>query len=392
VQAMENRYKKYYDTLVRFREEVHQNPELCFQEYKTRDKIVSILEQYNISYKIVLNTGIVALIPCGKPDRGYIGLRADMDALPVQDGTGCPFSSAVPMAAHCCGHDAHMTALLAAALVLQEQRQTLENNVCLIFQPGEEEGTIGGARKMIDEGAFSTIRPNMIFGMHVFPKSGQGKFGVCRKEAMACCDIWHIKIQGKGGHISTPHNAINPIYVASKVISGIESIKGQQVDPFDAVVMDVGSIHAGTTAGNIIPETVMIYGNTRAYSNEIREKLRDALIAMTEGICKAFSCACSVNYMMGYEPLVNDPEAAKILFSAAQKVLGPENVYQAVPSMGAEDFAAYTHLCPSAFGFLEVDTDHPLHSPHFIADTESIFTAADIFIQTVESIMPLPCL
>lgn len=389
---MENRYKKYYDILVNFRKEVHQEPELSFQEYKTRDRIVSILEKYDIPYSVVLNTGIVALIQCNKPGRGYIGLRADMDALPVQEDTGCPFSSTTPMVAHCCGHDAHMTALLAAALVLQEHRQTLENNVCLIFQPGEEEGTIGGARRMIDEGAFTKIKPNMIFGMHVFPKSGQGKFGVCMKETMACCDIWHIKIQGKGGHISAPHNAINPIYVANKVISGIESIKGQQVDPFNAVIMDVGSIHAGTTAGNIIPETVTIYGNTRAYSNSIRETLRNALISMTEGVCKAFSCECSVNYMMGYEPLVNDPKAAKILFSAAQKVLGPEHVYQATPSMGAEDFAAYTHLCPSAFGFIEVDNSYPLHSPHFIADTESIFAAADIFIQTVDSILPLPCL
>lgn len=391
---MKDYYKKYYDTLINFRKEVHQDPELSFEEYHTHDRIAAILEEYNIPYQTVLNTGIIAFILCDKPNRGYIGLRADMDALPVQEDTGVSFSSQNPSIAHCCGHDAHMTALLAAALILQEQRKNLENNVCLVFQPGEEEGTVGGAQRMIDDGVFSRIKLNMMFGMHVFPKSGRGKFGICMKEAMACCDIWHITVHGKGGHISTPHDARNPIYVANKIISGIETIKGQQVDPFDSVIMDIGSIHAGTTAGNIIPETVSLYGNTRAYSNKTRLLLKDSLIRMTEEICKAFACKCSINYMMGYDPLINDPQTAKILFTAAQDVLGPDQVYQANPSMGAEDFSAYARLCPSAFGFIEVEAEHdyPLHSPHFIVDTETIFTASDIFLATVKSISALPLL
>lgn len=187
-------------------------------------------------------------------------------------------------------------------------------------------------------------------------------------------------------HISTPHNAINPIYVANKVISSLESIKGQQVDPFDSVIMDIGSIHAGTTAGNIIPESVMIYGNTRAYSNETRMRLKNSLIQMTENICKAFSCQCSVDYMMGYDPVINDDMASKILFSAAENVLGCDQVYKSVPSMGAEDFSSYAALCPCAFGFVETECSYPLHNPHFIADIETIFTASDIFIQAVKSV------
>ena len=383
---MNDRYKKHCNELLNFRNAVHQDPELSFEEHHTHDRIAAILDAHGITYRTVYNTGIVAYIMCGKPDRGYIGLRADMDALPIQEDTGYSFSSQNASIAHSCGHDAHMTALLSAALILQEQRDTLENNVCLIFQPGEEEGTVGGAKRMIDAGAFSAICPNIMFGLHVFPKTQGKKFGLCQGRAMACCDIWHIKIQGFGGHISTPHNAINPIYVANKVISSLESIKGQQVDPFDSVIMDIGSIHAGTTAGNIIPESVMIYGNTRAYSNETRMRLKNSLIQMTENVCKAFSCQCSVHYMMGYDPVINDDMASKILFSAAENVLGGDQVYKSVPSMGAEDFSSYAALCPCAFGFVETESSYPLHNPHFIADVETIFAASDIFIQAVKSV------
>lgn len=385
---MKNKFQlivdKYWEEISDFRKELHRYPELTYKENETSKRISIILDKYKIAYETMCKTGIVGLLE-GSSNTKTVAIRCDMDALPIDEKTKVDFSSCHQGIMHACGHDAHMAIVMGTALVLNEFKNDLNGNVKFIFQPGEEEGIVGGAKLMIDEGVLENPHVDCILGMHVWPEVGEDKFGVPDGEMMASCDIWKIKIIGKSGHISMPHKSRNPIFVAAQVINAISGIKTQNIDPFEKVVFDIGAIHAGTNYGNIIPEEAILIGNVRVYSNDLRKKIKDELIELLEGFTKSYKIKFELDYKFGYAPLINDCMIAEAFRNSAKTIVGDKNVIKPKPVMGSEDFGEYLRKIPGAFSWIGVNQSEfiPLHNSEFIVDDETIRSGILIYCQAV---------
>lgn len=375
---------KYWDEIIHFRKELHKYPELSYEEYDTSKRIALMLNEHKIPYKNICKTGIVGLVE-GCSNAKTVAIRCDMDALPMEEKTGVDFSSSHHGVMHACGHDAHMAIVMGASLVLNELKSELNGNIKLIFQPGEEEGIVGGAKLMIDEGVLENPHVNSILGMHVWPDIGEGRFGVSNGKMMASCDIWKVKIIGKSGHISMPHKSKNPIFVAAQFINAVSGIKTQNIDPFEDFVFDIGAMHAGTTYGNIIPEEVILIGNARVYNNDLRNKIKYELTDLLEGYTKSYKIKYELDYKFGYAPLVNDYTAAETFRNSARTILSNDNVLAPKPVMGSEDFSEYLQRIPGAFGWIGIKQSEyiPLHNSKFIVDNETIRRGIIIYCQAV---------
>ena len=375
----------YMEEVLEARREIHENPELAYEEFETAKTIKKILDKYGIEYMDNLcKTGIAALIRGGNPGK-TVAIRCDMDALPIQEKTGVEFASKKKDIMHACGHDSHVAMALGTALVINQFKDELKGNVKIIFQPAEEHGIVGGAKIMIEEGVLENPSVDCIFGMHVWPEMGGGKFGVADGEMMASCDIWKLRLIGEGGHISAPHKAKNPIFVAAQLINTIAGIRTQSIDPFENVVFDIGSMHAGTVVGNIIPEEVSFVGNTRVYNNELREKIKEEFVDVLEGFSKAYKIEYELDYQFGYAPVVNSSEPAKVFKAGASKILGAENMFIPQAVMGSEDFGEYLKYVPGAFGWLGVKQEEyiGLHNARFIVDEDTIKNGILIYCRTI---------
>lgn len=375
----------YWKDILKLREEIHQNPELAYEEFQTSETIKGALEKYKIPYKgNICKTGIVALIEGGSKGK-TVAIRCDMDALPMEEKTGVSFASKNKGVMHACGHDAHMAMVLGASYVLNHLKHELRGSIKFIFQPAEEHGIVGGAKFMIEEGVLENPKVDGIFGIHVWPEIGENKFGVTEGEMMASCDVWRLKLKGKGGHISAPHKAKNPIFVAAQLINGIAGMRTQNIDPFENVIIDIGSMHAGTVAGNIIPDEVTFAGNVRVYNNILRKRIKDDFTNLLEGLSKSFGISYDLDYNFGYAPIVNNPKATEFFKKSSAKIIGEDNILSPDPVMGSEDFGEYMQVVPGAFGWLGVkqESSIDLHNPRFIVDEETIKKGILIYCQTV---------
>lgn len=342
-----SRCNQIKDWLVNIRRDFHKHPELGMEEFRTRDKIISYLQEMNIEYKKdIANTGIVAIIR-GKENKKTIALRADMDALPMEDEKKVLYKSIICGKMHACGHDAHMSILLGSAKILNGMKDTLRGNVKLIFQPAEE--TVGGAKFMIAEGAMEKPKVDVIFGLHVDSEIEAGKIGIKYDQMNASSDTIKIIIHGESTHGAYPHTGTDAIYIAGHIITAIQGIVSRNTDPRECVVITLGVIHGGSQ-GNIIANKVEIIGTLRTINMETRKKTIKKIEGIVKGICSAMGGSGELIREEGYPPLINNNKIVNKIKENGVNILGNENVLKINDiSLGVEDFAYFLQNTSGAF-------------------------------------------
>ncbi|TAJ20535.1 MAG: amidohydrolase, partial [Rugosibacter sp.] len=319
-----------------FRRDIHAHPELAFNEHRTAEKVAEYLESLGLEvHRGVARTGVVAKLTLGTSLRA-IGLRADMDALPLRELNTFPHHSQFDGKMHACGHDGHTSMLLGAAEALSTMRN-FDGTVYFIFQPAEEHE--GGGRVMVEEGLFDRFPMERVFGLHNWPGLPAGSFGVTEGPVMAGTDRFEITLTGRGGHAAMPHQTIDVVVAGSALVQALQSLVSRETDPQDAAVVSVTQFHAGHV-DNVLPETARLGGTVRTLSPTLQDALEAAMRRVCEGIAVAYRVRIEVNYERGYPPTINAADATAIAREAAQQVVGMEAVQtQLRPSMGAEDFS-----------------------------------------------------
>ncbi len=370
---------KYLDETVEIRRHIHKYPELSFREFETSKYVQEILTGYGIPFKAgYVKTGIVARIEGKDPTGKVIALRADMDALPIQEETGLEFQSVNDGVMHACGHDAHTAALLGAARILNETKDEWNGTVLLVFQPGEEVDP-GGARLMLQEGIFDDITPDLVIGQHVLPEMQTGHVGFKSGMYMASGDEVHITIHGKGGHAAMPHMLTDTVLIASQVIVNLQQIASRFVPAGIPVVLSFGKVVA-EGATNIIPEKVRISGTFRIMNEEWREKAKEKIRDIVNSTAESMGATAEIDIKDGYPVVFNNIEATRKAVSAARSYLGDENVEEMDIRMTAEDFGFYSREYPSVFYRFGVKRDDRetgrLHTSLFNLNEKALETAS----------------
>ncbi len=335
-------------------------------------------------------TGVVGLLKGKKPGR-TVAIRADMDALPMDEANRVPYASQIKGKMHACGHDAHVTILLGVAKFFSSVPDQVKGNIKWIFQPAEEGG--GGGRIMAEEGVLENPKVDAIFGAHVFPLLPVGKVGIYEREGLAAADRFTLKIIGKGGHAASPHLSKDPILAAGHLITQIHSIVSRNVNPLESGVITIGKVSAGT-ASNIIPDEVELIGTVRSLNPQVREELKSRIELVTQGVARSFSMDYRFDFEYGYPVLINNSEMSKLVGSACSRGIGKENVEVLKPSMGGEDFAYYLEKVPGSFFRLGCRNEgkgivHPYHSSLFDVDEEVLPFGVEMFIRIIDQYLEL---
>lgn len=384
------------DEIAAYRRELHQNPQTSYEETFANDLVQRKLTEWGIPFKTGLAvTGIVATIEGQKTDSGKaIGLRADMDALDMNEASGQPWASKIPGKMHGCGHDGHTAMLLGAAKYLSQTRN-FNGKVHLIFQPAEEGGA--GAIKMIEEGLFQQFPMQAVYGMHNWPGLKRGEIGLRPGPIMASSDSFEMTVTGKGGHAAIPHFNIDPIVAASQIVTALQSIVSRQVDPVDQAVVSITNFHSGTGASNVIPDKAVLSGTYRAFRVETRALLRKRIEEISSTIAKAYNTAFEIKFNDGYDPTINTVEESVFAANIARSIVGDANVNANVePCMGAEDFGAMLQNVPGCYiwmGQAEPDAKSPhnkgLHNVGYDFNDEIIPTGIEYWTKLTEAALPL---
>ena len=360
------------EKVIQVRRFIHQNPELSFQEFNTSKYIQKFLKEHDISYEAgILETGIVAKIEGKNPTDQLIVLRADMDALPIQEENDINYCSINNGIMHACGHDVHTASLLGTALILQEFKDDFSGTIKFIFQPGEEK-LPGGAKLMLEDGVFNKT-PKSCYAQHVFPDLPAGKVGFKSGIYMASADELHIKIIGKGGHAALPHKLNDPILMAAQLINSLQQIVSRNNNPNNPSVLSFGYI-SGKGATNVIPNIVELKGTFRTFNETWRFDAHQKMKAIANGICQSAGGKCEFDIKVGYPFLVNDKIVTKNAKLAAIDYLGVNNVVDLELRMTAEDFAYFSQVAPSCFyrlGTGNKNNKWNLHSPTFNIDEKA---------------------
>ncbi|MDX3906834.1 MAG: M20 aminoacylase family protein [Pigmentiphaga sp.] len=332
------------------RRDLHAHPELCFEEHRTSDTIAGLLEGWGIPVVRGLGgTGLVGILEGSDKNGPAIGLRADMDALPLQELNRFAHASLHPGKMHACGHDGHCAMLLGAARYLAAHRD-FPGSVYLIFQPAEEGG--GGGKAMIDDGLFSRFPMEAVFGMHNWPGIPVGHFAVTPGPMMASSNDFQIVIKGKGSHAALPHLGIDPVMIAVQIAQGLQTILTRNKKPIDTAVLSITQIHAGTTT-NIVPDEATMVGTVRTFTNGVLDLIETRMREIAEGTARAYGARAEVDFQRKYPPLVNHPEPTCFVTGVLQSLVGAEQVDAAVePTMGAEDFAFMLQEKPGCYVFI----------------------------------------
>lgn len=377
---------KYFDEVVTFRRTIHQNPELSFQEFQTSQFIQNALPE--LQFKTVCNTGLTALIQPENADDSLpcIALRADIDALPIQEETNLDFASKNAGVMHACGHDMHSAILMGAAKIIHENRDKLNKQVKLIFQLGEEK-LPGGASMMIAAGVLENPKVDEMYGLHVFPDIETGKIGFRSGPYMASCDEIYLTIHGKGGHAALPHTTIDPIYIASKIIVDAQSIVSRHANPTTPSVLSFGYV-SGLGATNIIPGKVELKGTFRTMDEAWRAEAHSLLTELVHNTCKAHGASADLNIEVGYPFLVNDDAATNRAREAVAQVFSPEQIVDLNIRMTAEDFSYYSQVVPATFFRIGVKNPNStenfgLHNSQFNPDEQAIKEGMKAFLAIV---------
>ncbi|MBM4346826.1 MAG: amidohydrolase [Deltaproteobacteria bacterium] len=379
------------DWLVEIRRTIHMHPELGFEEVQTSKLVSGWLERFGFEVKTgIARTGVVGVLR-GKSPGKTVAIRADMDALPMEEANKVPYASKIKGKMHACGHDAHVTILLGVAKFFSAIPEQVRGNIKWVFQPAEEGG--GGGRVMVEEGVLENPKVDAAFAAHVFPLFPVGKVGVYEREGLAAADKFIIKMIGKGGHAAMPHLTKDPIIATGHLITQIHSIVSRNINPLESGVITIGKVSGGT-ANNIIPDEVELWGTVRSLTPQIREELKTRLEQVTQGVAQSFGVDCRFDFEYGYPVLLNDPAMSKLVASACSKGIGEENVEIVKPSMGGEDFAYFLEKVPGAFFRLGIRNEekgiiHPYHSSLFDIDEEVLPFGVEMFVRIIDQFLGL---
>ncbi|MDR0792370.1 MAG: amidohydrolase [Chitinophagaceae bacterium] len=366
---------QYNAELISIRRHIHAHPELSYKEFETSAFVQSKLSEWKIPFEIKATTGVVGLIKGKNPESRVIALRADMDALPIQEENDVPYQSQNAGVMHACGHDVHTTCLLGAAKILNELKDEWEGTIKLVFQPGEERNP-GGASLMIKEGVLEHPKTQAIIGMHVLPELSVGKAGFRKGKVMASADEIYITIRSKGGHAASPHLTADTILIASQLIVSLQQIISRNNNPFSPSVLSICSFQGGHTT-NVIPSEVKLMGTFRAMDEQWRFKAHELIRKQTINLVEAMGAEADLLIDVGYPCVNNDVQLTEAAWRKAEDYLGAENVEEIALRMGAEDFGFYTQKIPGCFFRLGVRNEaeriiRNVHTPIFNIDERAI--------------------
>ena len=370
------------DYVVGLRRAFHQEPELGLKEFETSRRVQEELSARSIPFHMVGETGVVAEISGGRPGPTVL-LRADMDALPIQEATGLPFASRVPGVMHACGHDAHTAMLLGAAALLWEEREALPGRVRLVFEPAEE--FAGAGRALLEAGILDGV--DTAFAVHVAPNLPCGAVSVQPGVRMSGCGFFSLTVRGKSGHGSAPHEGIDVIPAACAMVSALQTVVSREVSPRDFVVITVGTFHAGTAA-NILAGAKLT-GTVRCQNPALREMLPAALERVLRGTAEAFRVTIDLKCGMGLSPVVNDAACSAVAERAAAGLLEAAELPMGT---GSDDFSYYTQRVPGVYAFLGTGGDHPIHHECFTLDEDALAPGSRLYAHYAEEYLRGGCL
>lgn len=366
--------------LIELRRHLHQNPELSFNEFETTKYIKEFLDKYNIENEQITETGIIAYI--GNADK-VIALRADIDALPINEETDLDFKSKNLGIMHACGHDFHTSILMMTAKILKQFENKLNCKVMFIFQPAEEK-LPGGAKVLIQNGLFNKFKPEAVFGQHIYPEAETETISISPGYIMAAPDELYWTITGKGGHAAQPHLNSDTILASAHLVMHLQSLISKNKNPLQSAVLSVTSIQGGT-APNIFPEKVNLMGTLRTFNKDLRNQYHKLLNQHSEEICKLHNCDCTLEIREGYPPVYNDTKATEFVKNIASKIFGTNKVLNFEPKMWGEDFGFYSELIPSTFWFLGVKPNdnneiYGLHNSKLSPNENALSVGVELFV------------
>jgi len=374
--------QEQHEAVVALRRYFHMYPELSTQEFNTQKRIMAELAALGLKPRPIANTGVIAELEGAKQGL-TLAIRADIDALPIQDECEQSYQSQNHGVCHACGHDGHIAMLLGVAKVLTEMKEELAGNVRFLFQPTEEKFP-GGALSLIAEGALDGV--DMIIGAHLWQPVPIDAIGIAYGRMMAAPDEFAITVKGRGGHGSMPHQTVSALLVAAQIATALSSVTSLSVDPLEAAVLSIGSFHSGEVF-NIIPDTAVMKGTVRSFEQQVRLKVFERIEQITKGICEAAGATYSVDKIFGFPPVINDLAITKTFAEVGAEVLGNQGVTQIQPSMGGEDFSYFQEKVPGAFIFVGIGNPekgivYPHHHPKFDMDEKALANGVEVMART----------
>jgi amidohydrolase len=383
-----NRIAEFHAEMTQWRQRIHAHPETAFEEHKTAELVSELLESFGIVVdRGIARTGVIGTLKGSLPSGRAIALRADLDALHIDERNDFPHASQHHGRMHACGHDGHTAMLLGAAKHLAETRN-FTGTVYFIFQPAEENE--GGARLMIEEGVLEKYPVEAVYGMHNWPELPAGQFAIQPGPMMASFDIFEITVKGCGAHAAMPHLAIDPLVAAAQIVTGLQTIVSRNVHPLESAVVSVTQIHGGDT-WNVIPETAVLRGTTRSFNPAVRDQIEPAIRRIADGACRACGAEMELRYERRYPPTVNAVPETEIAAAAAASLVGEGNVRRdMLPSMAAEDFACFLERKPGAYIWIgngSAERGGMLHNPHYDFNDAVLPLGASYWVRLAESVL-----
>ncbi|QDM17740.1 M20 aminoacylase family protein [Tardiphaga sp. vice278] len=382
-----DRIEGFADELTAIRRDLHAHPEIGFEEVRTSGIVAEKLESWGVEvHRGLGTTGVVGVLRGNGSGTKRIGLRADMDALPMEENTNLKWRSTIPGRFHGCGHDGHTTMLLGTARYLAETRN-FDGTVHFIFQPAEE--GLGGARAMIKDGLFDKFPCDEIYGLHNAPDMNHGEIAIFPGPGMAAADFFDITITGYGAHGAMPERSKDPVVIAMTLGQAMQTIVSRNVDPLKSAVLSITQIHSGS-AYNVIPGDAKLCGTARTFDEKIRLQIRERMRTLAAGMATAFDVEIKVDIRDGFSVLINQEEQAKAIEEVARTIVGDDNVFTKVrPKMGSEDFADMLQAVPGAYFWLGQEGSVPVHNPGYYLDDKILPIGASMFARLIETRLPV---
>ena len=370
------------ERIIDTRRDLHRIPEVGYLEEKTSQYIAGFLTREGFSVQTAITrTGVMATLETGRPGKTIL-IRSDIDALPITEATGLPYTSVHEGAMHACGHDAHMAMALGAAEIIGRIRDTLRGTIKFLFQPAEE--TAGGAKSMIEAGVMENPKVDHCFGCHVWPGIPEGTIGVKAGPLMAAMDQFRIKIIGSGGHGAMPHLCVDALEVGTQVINAFQRVVSRQMNPLSPTVITIGSFHAGT-AFNIIAPEAELSGTTRTFDRNIWQQWPERLEKILRGVCDSMGADYAFDFLQGCPPVINDPEMADLVHRCARQVVGTENIVEPEPTMGGEDMSFFLEAAKGCYYFIGAGREGgaPIHNPKFNFNEDILLLGVETYCRII---------
>ncbi|MGJ4997368.1 M20 aminoacylase family protein [Bradyrhizobium sp. HKCCYLS3077] len=371
-----------------WRRDFHQHPELQYEVHRTAARVAELLTSFGVDEVVtgIGRTGVVGVIRGREPSSRVIGLRADMDALPLQETRDIPHKSTIPGRMHACGHDGHTAMLLGAARYLAETRN-FAGTAVVIFQPAEEGGA--GGRAMVEDGLMERFGIEEVYGLHNAPGMPLGHVSTRVGAVMAAADTFEVRLKGLGGHAARPNKCVDPIIAGAQIVTALQSIVARNVDPVESAVLSITRFHAGTSADNIIPQTAVIGGTVRTLDEEVRRLMDERFKSVVTGLANGMGVEVEIDYEWGYPVVINHAEQTAFAADVARSVVGPDQVKTDMPPrLGGEDFAYMLQARPGAFVFMGIGDGAGVHHPEYDFNDEVIPHGISYWAKLVETAMP----